>query len=279
MPGTIGSAKIVFRDEMKKSKIGIIGLGFVGGAINDSIDDLFIEKVLVDSYKGFMGTYDELRDTDGVFVCVPSPMRDDGTCDTSFLEDVISNLKSINYQGVIISKCTIPPNTYEELATDHPNLVHAPEFLTAAKASFDYVNGKFAFIGGTVPAYMREAERIIRLTQPQLTDVHYCSIGAASLAKYTINSFLATKVAFMNEIYEIAQAAGLEYNTIAQMVMSDPRIGNSHMKVPGPDGNFGFGGACFPKDTSALLKYAESIGQTPMVLDAAVRKNTILRLK
>ena len=278
MPGTIGSAKIIMPKDVKV-KIGIVGLGFVGGAIESSIDEFYIEKVLIDPYKGYTGTYNQLEDADGVFVCVPSPMSDDGTCDTSFLEDVIKNLKTVNFQGVIISKCTIPPSTYEALAKDTPNLVHAPEFLTAANANRDYQNGKFAFIGGTVKTYMKEAERLIRLTQQQLEDVTFCRIGEASLAKYTINSFLATKVAFMNEIYEIAEAAGLDYTNVADMVSLDKRIGMSHMRVPGPDGSFGFGGACFPKDTSALLKYAESVGQTPMVLDAAVKKNTFLRLK
>jgi len=281
MPGTIGGAKFVFKKPEHMKKIGIIGLGFVGGAIKASIDwgdDAF---VIIDPAKGFTATYQDIaNETDGVFVCVPTPMGDDGVCDTSFLVDVLSNLKAVNYSGVIISKCTAPPSTYEALNYHYPNLVHAPEFLTAANAVRDYANGKFAIIGGRISAYVREAERIIRITQTNLGDnVRHCSIGEAALAKYTINSFLATKVTFMNELYEIAQAAGLDYNLIAKMVTMDQRIGSSHMQVPGPDGSFGFGGACFPKDTAALLKYAESLNQTPMVLDAAVRKNTLLRLK
>jgi UDPglucose 6-dehydrogenase len=279
MPGTIGGAKIIFKKQYMK-KIGIIGLGFVGGEIKGSLsfDDVFI---IIDPAKGFTATYQEIADkTEGVFVCVPTPMGDDGVCDTSFLVNVLDNLKSVNYSGVIISKCTAPPSTYETLNDQFPNLVHAPEFLTAANATRDYISGKFSIIGGKIPAYVREAERIIRITQIDLGEnVCHCSIGEAALAKYTINSFLATKVAFMNELYEIATSAGLDYDTIAKMVRMDSRIGNSHMQVPGPDGSFGFGGACFPKDTSALLKYAESLGQTPMVLDAAVRKNTLLRLK
>ena len=184
----------------------------------------------------------------------------------------------MNYQGVIISKCTAPPNVYTQLNEEFPNLVHAPEFLTAANAVRDYANGTFAIIGGKVEAYRNEAERLIRLSQTSLTDIHHCSIGEASLAKYAINSFLATKVIFMNELYQLAQAMNLNYDDIAHMVTSDKRIGSSHMQVPGPDGSFGFGGACFPKDTSALLKIAESLNLTPMVLDAAVRKNTFLRL-
>lgn len=280
MPGTAGSAKIIMTPPLEHKKIGIIGLGFVGGAIKASIDWGDNIWIIIDPSKGFNATYQELaKETDGVFVCVPTPMGDDGVCDTSFLEDVLKNLKTVNYDGVIISKCTAPPAVYERLSKEHPNLVHAPEFLTAANANRDYVNGQFAIIGGRVNAYIREAERIIKLTQPSLKDIMYCTISEAALAKYTINSFLATKVAFMNEIYEIAQAAGMDYDKIAHMVTLDTRIGRTHMQVPGPDGQFGFGGACFPKDTSALLKYAESLNQTPMVLDAAVKKNTLLRLK
>jgi UDPglucose 6-dehydrogenase len=241
--------------------------------------DWEISLVLVDPAKGEIGTYADLKDCDGVFVCVPTPQDDDGTCDTGPLENVLTNLKAINYQGVIISKCTAPPSTYEKLNEDFPNLVHAPEFLTAANAVLDYQRGYFAVIGGRVKAYLREAERIIRLGQESLGDnVQFCSIGEASLAKYTINTFLASKVVFMNELHGIAVASGLSYETIMSMVKMDKRIGTSHMQVPGPDGAFGFGGACFPKDTSALLKYAESLDITPMVLEAAVKKNTFLRL-
>ena len=280
MPGTIGGAKIIFKKPRIMKKIGIIGLGYVGGAIKASVDFGIEECIIIDPAKGFNATYQELKDqTDGVFVCVPSPQGDDGSCDTSILENVLKELKAVDYQGVVISKCTAPPNVYENINKEFPNLVHAPEFLTAANANKDYANGKFCIIGGQVPAYIREAERIIRMTQRDLgNNVRHCSIGEAALAKYTINSFLATKVAFMNELWGIAVASGLDYDTIASMVKMDSRIGSSHLQVPGPDGSFGFGGACFPKDTSALLKYAESVGYTPMVLDAAVRKNTLLRL-
>lgn len=279
MPGTIGSARVIFKN-IKMKRIGIIGLGYVGGAIQASVDwpDAFF---IIDPLKGYNNTYQDLKEeTDGVFVCVPSPQGDDGSCNTEILESVLKELKAVNYNGVIISKCTAPPNVYEKLNNEFPNLVHAPEFLTAANANKDYANGKFCIIGGSVMAYLREAERIIRQTQPSLGDnVRFCSIGEASLAKYTINSFLATKVTFMNELWGIAVASGLNYDTIVDMIKMDPRIGTSHMQVPGPDGYYGFGGACFPKDTAALLKYSESVGYKPTVLESAVVKNTILRLK
>jgi UDPglucose 6-dehydrogenase len=257
-------------------KIGIIGLGFVGNAIKSSIkDDVW---VIIDESKGYNSTYKELADmTDSVFVCVPTAQLSDGRCNTSILEQIIDNLKEVNYQGVIISKCTATPSVYKELNSKCPNLVHAPEFLTAANANEDYVNGKFAVIGGNNSEYIKQAETVIRLTQPNLTKVAHCNIDEASLVKYTINSFLATKVLFMNEIHELTKLSGMDYDKIAEIVKLDTRIGTSHMQVPGPDGKFGFGGACFPKDTSALLKYAQDMGMTPKVLTAAITKNHELR--
>lgn len=280
MPGTIGSAKIIFQNKIKMEKIGIVGLGFVGGAINSAMDEYSqdTDLILVDPFKGYTNTVADLKDCTGVFICVPSPQGEDGHCDTSIMENVLAQLKAIDYHGVIISKCTAPPNVYEQLNDVYPNLVHAPEFLVAARAVSDYINGEFAIIGGKVNAYVKEAERIIRLSQRQLKEVQYCSIGEASLAKYTINCFMSTKVIFMNELKQLADAMGLDYNIVVQMVKMDDRIGKSHMQVPGPDGGLGFGGACFPKDTSAMLKYAEQYNVQLNVLDAAVKKNTILRL-
>lgn len=283
MPGTIGGAKLIFKPStgkitMYSTKIAIIGLGFVGGAIRDAIDGGGINLVIIDQdpTRG-THTYADIPGCDAVFVCVPSPQADDGTCDTSILESVLEKLR--DYDGVIISKCTAPPSTYGRIGKTYKNLVHAPEFLTAANASKDYINGSFSIIGGSVKAYMNEAARIIKITQPLLATVDFCTIEEAALAKYAINSFLSTKVVYMNELQEVAEAAGLDYDKIAFMVIRDKRIGRSHMLVPGPDGAYGFGGTCFPKDTSALLKYAQSIGVNMNVLDAAVRKNTLLRLK
>lgn len=276
VPGTMGSAKLSFTNaDYVQEKIGIIGLGFVGSAINEAMS-WQVNTVILDPAKGFSTTYQDLTECSGIFICVPSPQDTDGACDTSILESVLSNLK--DYTGVIISKCTAPPDVYTRLNAQYPNLVHSPEFLTARNSNKDYAGGKFVFIGGNVAAYQREAERIIRIGQAELQTVYHCTVAEAALAKYAINTFMATKVVFMNELYTVAQNSGIDYDNVAHMMKIDPRIGRSHMQVPGFDGTLGFGGACFPKDTSALLKYAASKGAQMNVLDAAVKKNTILRL-
>lgn len=285
MPGTLGGAHQVFVNSltrfdsmMKRTKIGFIGLGFVGGAIAEVYDSADADIIKIDPAKGYSGSYKDLEDTDGVFVSVPSPQSADGRADTSILESVLENLRAIDYHGVIISKTTAPPDVYTRLQSQYKNLVHAPEFLTAANAKTDYMRSRFAYIGGSISAYRNEAERLIKIGLPDLRNFIHCSIAEASLAKYTLNTFLATKVIFMNEIAQLAEKLGCNYKLLAKMVMEDDRIGSSHMQVPGPDGSYGFGGMCFPKDTQAMLKFAEEAGASMMVLEAAVKKNTFLRL-
>lgn len=263
-----------------KTRIAVIGLGFVGGAIYNSLGGEFGDRDLlaIDPAKGFTNTIIDIKDFDAVFVCVPSPQRADGTADTSILEAVLKDLAAVDFKGVIISKVTAPPDVYQKLQQSYKNLVHAPEFLTAANAYDDYIHGRFAIIGGEVAAYRNEAERIIRRSQTGLNSVVHCSIGEAALAKYTINSFLATKVIFMNEMERLAANSGMDWQRVVSAIRQDTRIGHSHMQVPGPDGNYGFGGMCFPKDTSAILKYAENSGVQLNVLNTAVEKNLVIRL-
>lgn len=265
-----------------KTKVAVVGLGFVGGTIYKSfVEDqpVYCETVGIDPAKGFNTTIKDIADFDAVFVCVPSPQGLDGQADTSILESVLKDLAVVDFKGVIISKVTAPPDVYTRLNDVYPNLVHAPEFLTAANAFDDYIHGRFSIIGGKVAAYRNEAERIIRMSQSGLNSVVHCTIGEAALAKYTINSFLATKVIFMNEMEKLATGSGMNWQKIVSAIRQDNRIGTSHMQVPGPDGQYGFGGMCFPKDTSALLKYAELQGSNLSVLDSAVKKNLVIRLK
>ena len=259
-----------------RPKIGIVGIGFVGGAIKEAMSDS-CDLVLVDTDPA-RGTHQfkDLFDCEAIFVCVPSPQGEDGRCDTSILESVLECLQTFN--GVIISKCTASPEVYTQLNDKYPNLVHAPEFLVAAIAVHDYINGTFAFIGGKVKAYRDQAVEVIKLGQRNLEVVHHCTIAEAAMAKYTINTFLATKVVWMNELYQLCEKMGIDYNKVVAMASTDRRIGSSHLKVPGPDKSFGFGGACFPKDTAALLKIAEDYNVSLNVLDSAVKKNTLLRL-
>ena len=258
-------------------KIGIVGLGFVGEAVRNAYENMFTNIICIDvDPKKNTGTYADLQDCDAVFVCVPSPSKESGECDTGILNAVLYFLR--DYKNVIISKTTAPPQFYEKMQLVYPNLVHIPEFLTAANATEDYLKEQNAIIGGKIAAYRNEAERIIKLVQP-ITMVEHCSIGEAAFVKYTINCYLATKVVFMNEMSELAVAHGYRWDSIRVLLAEDNRIGLSHMQVPGPDGYYGFGGMCFPKDTTAWVKYASKLGVQLSILKSAIKKNVLLRLQ
>lgn len=265
---------------IKKEKIGIIGLGFVGNAVKQSyIKNPIISliEIDIDPTKNCKGSFDDLNDATAVFVCVPSPMKSNGECDTRPLTTVMNKLK--NFKGVIISKVTAPPDTYENLEKKFPNLAYVPEFLTAKNAVNDYLNSKHIIIGSNNKDVMTESDRIIRVGLKNIQSTHSCSIQEASLVKYTINTFLATKVIFMNEMQQVSNASNQSWENIKNLVLLDDRIGYTHINVPGPDGFYGFGGACFPKDTAALSNYANKIGVEMTVLNAAIKKNNLIRSK
>ena len=259
-------------------QIGIIGFGFVGKSVYasySSVDSKYIIDPYVDMAKG---SYKDIENTDAVYVCVSSPQNSDGTCNTSNLQEVLDELKKINYQGVIISKVTAPPTFYGKKQEEHQNLVYVPEFLTASNHISDYLNSKFHVIGGKNKAYRLLAKDVLKEVFGGDVNYYFSTIEEASMMKYTVNCFLATKVIFMNEIKELCDKSNIEYGNIKKLLELDgKRIGNSHTLVPGPDGLLGFGGACFPKDTSAFLKFAESQSADMTLLRSAIEKNNIIR--
>ena len=154
--------------------------------------------------------------------------------------------------------------------------MHAPEFLVAATANEDYIKGTFAIIGGK-GMYLEIAEEAIRLSQRELKEVQYCTIKEASMAKYVINTSLALKVAYLNQVFALCNSVGADYEKVIDMVKMDTRQGHSHFDVPGPDGQYGFGGACFPKDTAALAAEARGEYINFNILETAIKYNKTLR--
>lgn len=245
-------------------KIGIIGLGYVGSAVAWSYKhkDLVIrDPKLKDSAE-----LSEFLDCDAIFVCVPSPCVDptleDGRCNSSILEQTLKELLFvvINKQIPIICKTTAPPSVYTKLWEEYPNIVHAPEFLTAASHITDYMDAEFAVLGGGLE-WCHKARSIIREgVEIPVSNFIIVDPATAALYKYMSNSYFATKVTFMNEFAELAAAEGVEWSDITTIASYDSRIGPTHMNVPGHNGEYGWGGACFPKDVAAIITEAMDKG-------------------
>jgi UDPglucose 6-dehydrogenase len=254
-------------------KIGLLGLGYVGTAVAHT--HRHHQLVIRDPKLGDKSaSIDDIKLCDAVYICVPTPMAEDGHCDDSYVKSVLKEL--VGYEKVIISKSTVPPGVYANLKEHYPNLVHAPEFLTAANATFDYENSNWVLIGGD-ENYCNEAKKVIQASTIQATHYHITNISTASLFKYMANSFMATKVTFMNDLFHLAKAVGVDWNEIKEISTNDPRLGISHWDVPGPDGSYGYGGACFPKDVSAIIEHGTDIGTPQQLLQSVKEINSLHR--
>ena len=265
---------------MKVLKLGIIGAGFVGGAVSKGFDR-DVEQFIVDP-KLNNNTVKDLVAFDAplTFACLPTPPTPDGGVDSSLLDDVLSKLAEQKYKGLVVIKSTITPYYLLKFKKNYNlKLVYNPEFLTEANADQDFINSKMLVLGGK----WRDCEFVekcyARHSSVKLTPAFKTDLITASLVKYTINSFLATKVAFFNELYDLFQESNAHssWEHFTQILAADPRMGTSHMQVPGPDGSRGFGGHCFPKDTEAFSMYAHLLGPKLSILDKAIASNKKIR--
>jgi nucleotide sugar dehydrogenase len=235
-------------------KIGIVGHGFVGKAVDYGFTHRDVEKYIVDPKYGT--SIENLpHDVDVVFVCVPTPMGDNG----SILRKVIGQIEEhVSMKSLIVIKSTITPDIIRDFAYD--GIVYNPEFLAEKNANYDFVNPQFHVFGGTTDdtKLLEQVYNTCSLCTP--CHVFHVSHIDASFIKYGINTFLATKVTFFNQLYDtINKEPDANFAGIIAAIGSDERIGSSHTKVPGFDGKQGFGGACFPKDCAALVAYDNSL--------------------
>ena len=248
-------------------KIAIVGHGFVGQAVDYGFSKWNATKQIIDPKNG-TSVADIEKDTELVFIAVPTPFGD-----FSILRGVINDLKSngIMDRAVVAIKSTVVPGILTEL--EHPNLVYNPEFLTEKNANEDFVNPPMHVFGGELNTCKVLHAYYDRYSLCASAPAFYMRPEEASMVKYTINSYLSTKVAFFNQIWEVCQDNEFDYQTVINTVAQDPRIGPSHTRVPGHDGRRGFGGACFPKDTNAFIKYSDRL----TILDEVVNSNNKIR--
>lgn len=263
-------------------RIGIIGNGFVGSAIMHGFilhtDDIKIYDK--NPKRGTHSLKEVIQYSDFIFLCLPTPMFESGECDLSIINSVMDEIESLDIDlldQVFILKSTVPPGTTDLLVQRYTKcaFVFNPEFLTERKARLDFINTSRIVLGGA-PVFVEKVEELYKLRFPY-TQVIKTSYQTAELIKYMANCFFATKVSFMNEMYQVCEAIDGDWNAALEGFITDGRIGNSHIDVPGHDGDFGFGGKCFPKDLNAMIKRAEALGVNPNVMKGAWEKNKEVR--
>jgi UDPglucose 6-dehydrogenase len=263
-------------------KLGIIGNGFVGQA-GCQLQCKDIELIAYDTRPEACipegTTMADILLTDVVMISVPTPMSSTGECYTKIVTSVVQQLNDSKYGGIIIVRSTVPVGTCDSM-----NVFFMPEFLTEKNFMKDFVNNEEWIFGIYDNCNALQRTRFISV----ITDlfdkasanhcivhntVKFITAKEAEMVKLFRNCFLAMKTSFCNEIYQYCKATGTDYNHVREFITSDKRIGPSHTLVPGPDGYFGFGGTCFPKDLNSLCYEMKKAGCTSVISDAVKLRN------
>lgn len=255
---------------MSRKSVAIVGYGAVGRAMHH----LFPEAVVHDSPLD-IGSRDEVNHCDFAFVAVPTLARADGSCDTSVVEDVVSWLSV----DVIVLRSTVPVGTTVRLKqATGKRIVFQPEYGPGETPDHPFSNLRrvgWVILGGDRKDTAALADLYKTVFNADLI-IHQTDASTAELTKYMENCFLALKVTFCNEFYDLADLFGVDYNELRELWLVDPRIGRSHTFVL-PDDR-GFGGKCLPKDISAMVESARALGYAPRLLQAMQKANARFRL-
>lgn len=247
-------------------KITIAGYGFVGQAHQAALRDTFDLTV----YDPALG-YTDFGTPQGVVVCVSTPSFENGSCNINNVADVIART---NIDVPVLIRSTISLEgwqTLKELYPDH-SLTFAPEFLRAANAVEDFLSTRTIYMGGDAVGFWHALFRVA-FDDPNFT-TEVATVEELILAKYFRNSFLATKVAFFNQVYDLCAATGVDYNIVKHVIAEDTRIGYSHTEVTEQRG---FGGHCFPKDMTAIVHTADLVDANLSLIKDALNYNKTIR--
>lgn len=265
-------------------KIGVVGAGIVGNAFYEGMKHAF-QVVRFDKFQLEKSDVDNIQSlldiVDGpIFVCVPTPMNDDGSCSTSIVEEVCQDINELcnRSKRTVVVKSTVVPGTCKKIQEKYLQLsvVFNPEFLVESNPVECFKNQNRIIIGSDDQEAIKDISKIYSIAYPNVVQ-KFCDLTSAELVKYVGNCFLSVKVSFANEIFEICKNLNIDYNNVVEMAKLDQRLGNSHWSVPGPDGKMGYGGKCFPKDINALINKAKELGVDPIILEASWKKNCLTR--
>ncbi len=269
--------------EIRKTKLGIIGFGILGKALNH----VFEIKFPIYIYDKYQEQYKDIsplaENADIIFLAVPTPMKPSGEIDTSYVEDalkIISNaVKKAKRNPLVIVHSTVTPGTIAKLQKKYNNihLAFNPEFLTEKNFLNDMRNTDRVVIGAENE---NNARKIKRVYQEIFPDAKYIltNTRTAEMIKYASNVTLASQIMIANEIYQICKKFKIDYDVVKNTLLLDKRIG-SNINVPGNDNDFGFGGKCFPKDLNALIHISKQQGYHPELLEQVWKTNLKLRKK
>ena len=265
-------------------KIGVVGKGFVGSAVQFGFSpntgcNAEVRVYDKDPNKSSHTLDEVVNNSNFIFLSVPTPSNKDGSINLDIVREALSDInKVIKNNSIILLRSTMIPGSTQEFQDSFPELklVFNPEFLTERSANFDFINQSRFIVGGQ-PENTKKVSEMYKWRFGQSVPVIETNFETAELIKYMNNCFFATKVSFMNEMKLVSDQCGADWDEAVEGFIRDGRIGHSHLNVPGHDGRFGFGGSCFPKDIQAMINFGQSLGLKMNTLTGAWETNLEVR--
>jgi UDPglucose 6-dehydrogenase len=258
-------------------RVGFIGYGYVGRGTASAIESVAEVRWHDPAHAGSLPFGELVRWADALFVCVPTPVGVGGFADLRIVREVASALADLSVDVPVLLKSTVPPGTTADLTRQWPSLpmVFTPEFLRERHHLEDAARPARVVLGWSSSISELHQARVRALYNRRFPHTPRVELDAteAELLKYASNALFGVKVSFANEMAEFAGRLGVSWECVRQALVLDPRVGDGHLSVPGPDGQPGFGGSCLPKDMAALLAMASTLGLDLDVVAAAVRAN------
>ena len=262
--------------------VGIVGLGFVGSAMFKSFEKKGISLIGYDKYKdGGISSLESVLKCDIVFLCLPTLFNETTKeYDKSAIHEVCCGLENNNYEGLVVLKSTVEPETVNKLSEKYKlKLSHNPEFLSARTAYEDFHSQKHIVLGKGANCSqedMNSLKEFYETNYPE-AEVSLCSSIESESMKLMCNCFYASKIMIFNEYAAICNSNGANFNNVRDLMLKNNWINPMHTVVPGTDGKMGYGGACFPKDTLALREYMSQNGSINNVLSSVIEENKLIR--
>lgn len=265
-------------------KIGIIGKGFVGSAVQFGFSANTGCNAEVRIYdknpnRSQHSLFEVVNESDFIFLSVPTPSNKDGSVNLDIVDQALQDISDISEKNnIILLRSTMIPGSTSKFQKKYNNLnlVFNPEFLTERSANFDFINQSRYILGGS-PENTAAVSEMYKWRFGSSISVIETNSETAELIKYMNNCFFATKVSFMNEMKLLAEKCGAEWDIAVEGFIRDGRIGHSHINVPGHDGKHGFGGSCLPKDIRAMINFGKFLGIEMNTLNGAWETNLTVR--
>jgi len=253
-------------------KVGIIGYGYVGEAMERFFNKKY-ETWVFDGPKG-LGLEADVNGCDLAIVCVPTPMAEDKSCDTSIVEQVVEWCDA----PLILIKSTVAPGTTDRLKEKYgkrivfsPEYCGEPDYDPGHNFATNAANEPFHIFGGAPEDTAAVVQAVSRIAGPTKTYMQVSAVEA-EIIKYMENSFLGLKVVFTYEMQRICEAIGADFYKVREGWLLDPRVNKSHTMYF-EDNETPFGGKCLPKDLNGIVRECEKRGYSPDLIKEALKSN------